>query len=142
GERMARELEDFYGTPLTQFTMSLYEACLTQAFSHDGWGKLAFDFSKHDRGLIVVRAKEAIFAGLAAKAKAPVDTLLGAVLAGVLSAVSGQQLDCVQTACQACGAAEGVFVIALADRLAKVADWPTRGKSHDEVVEALEATAA
>jgi hypothetical protein len=142
GERLAKELEEFYGMPVAEFTMSLYEACLTEAFSHDGWGRLTFDFSRHDRGLIVVRAKDAIFAALAAKADRPVDTLLAAVLAGVLSAVSGQPLDCVQTACQACGAGEGVFVVALADRLAKVADWPAKGRPHDEVVEALEAAAA
>lgn len=142
GERLAKELEAFYGEPVADFPLSLYEACLTEAFSHDGWGRLRFDFTRHDRGVIVVRAAGAIFAGLSAGADKPVDTLLAAVLAGVFAAVSGQPLDCLQTACQACGAAEGVFVIALADRLAKVADWPEKGKTHDDVMAELEAGGA
>ena len=132
--RFEKEMTEFYGKPLQEFMLALFQACLVELFSHHGWGKPVLDLTKHDKGLIIIEVKEAIYAELVGKAEQPADTLMAGIFAGFFSQLSGQDLDCVQTTCRACGSDRGRFVIGLAPRLAPVAAWVQNGKSHDDIV--------
>lgn len=135
--RFEKEMTEFYGKPLRGFMLALFQACLVELFSHHGWGRVSLDLSRHAQGLILVDLREPIFAGLVKDSDRPVDVLMAGILAGFFSHLSGQELDCVQTACQACGAPSSKFVLGLTARLAPVASWVENGKSHDEIVREL-----
>jgi len=141
-KRFEQEMSDFYGRPLQDFMLALFQACLSELFSHHGWGKPTLDLSKHERGLIVIEVKEPIYADLVGKADQPVDTLLAGIFAGFFSQLSGQDLGCVQTECKACGADASRFVLALSQRLTPVPAWVQNGKGHEEILGQLAAVPA
>jgi len=136
-KRFEKEMTEFYGKPLREFMLALFQACLVELFSHHGWGKVSLDLSRHDQGLILVDLQNAIFAGLVKQSNQPVDGMMAGILGGFFSHLSGQELHCVQTACQACGASNSKFIIGLAARLAPVPSWLENGKKHDDIVREL-----
>jgi len=136
-QRFEKELGEFYGKPVREFMFTLFHACLEALFNHHGWGKVKVDLSRHEQGLLVVDLEGAVMADLVEQADQPVDTLMAGILAGFFSHLSGQDLDCVQTQCLACGAASSKFIIGLGSRLAPVGAWVNQGKSHADVVNQL-----
>jgi uncharacterized protein len=127
-ERLAQELGDYHGEPLAAAPLARFQAALRGAFRALGWGVLAIDFSRYDKGLLVAEVRNAPPA-------APADALLAGALAGLFSHFAGQELDGAATP-----AADGVrrFVLGLPQRLERVADAIHGGRSHEEVVAALE----
>jgi predicted hydrocarbon binding protein len=138
--RIEKELGGFYGMPVAEFPLALFEASLVMGFSHHGFGKLRLDVSLYDKGLIVAVVENPIYFGLLDSAAAPADPLLTGIFAGLFSHFAGRELDCVQTQCQVCGAADSRFVVSLASRLAGVDDWLKEGKNHTEVLALLAQT--
>lgn len=136
--KFERELSEFYHQPLSDFPLMMFEACLIEAFSRHGWGSIAIDLSHQDKGLLLIELDNAVYADLLGKSEAPVDTLMGGLLAGLFSYLSGQELDAVQSECKACGGKTSRFVLTLAARLAGV---NLAKKSHAEIVAALAAGA-
>lgn len=137
-KRFEREMTEFYARPLKEFPLAMFKACLAELFSHHGWGQVTLDVSHHHRGLLVVRLDNAVYADiLNERADRPVDTLLAGILGGFFGYLSAEDLDALQTECPACGGATSRFVVGLGDRLAPVADWPARGKTHDDVMAEL-----
>jgi predicted hydrocarbon binding protein len=136
--RFKKEVSEFYGKPLDEFSMALFQACLVEMFSHHGWGKVSLDLSRHTQGLFVVETAEPLFASLVERADRPVDTLMTGILAGFFSEISGQELDCVQTRCKACGAPVSSFVLGLTARLGSAAAWVGEGVSHEDILRKLE----
>lgn len=136
-KRVERELSEFYGQPLQEFSTALFLGCLTEMFSQHGWGRLDVDLSRAEEGLLIADLNGAIMAGLVQQADVPVDALMAGLLGGFFAHLTGQDLDCVQTACQACGAATSRFVIGLRQRLANAETWVQDGKTHEDVVAAL-----
>lgn len=136
--RFEKELSEFYGRPLAEFTMATFMACLVELFSHHGWGKLRLDLDRYDKGLLLVELDNAIMAGLVQTAEQPVDTLFAGIFAGFFAELTGQDLDCVQTTCAACGAPTSRFIIGLRTRLESVPGWLQEGQSHDVIVTALD----
>ncbi|MCS6852883.1 MAG: hypothetical protein NZ700_17120 [Gemmataceae bacterium] len=135
--RFEKELADFYGQPLREFTVATFLACLTEMFSQHGWGQLRLDLSYYDQGLLVAELRGAIMADLFPGSDRPVDTLFAGIFAGFFSQLSGEDLDCVQTECTACGADASRFVIGLSQRLTQVETWRANGQSHAQIVAAL-----
>ncbi|MBY0526792.1 MAG: hypothetical protein K2R98_25595 [Gemmataceae bacterium] len=136
-QRFEKEMAEFYGKPVSEFMLALFQACLVELFSHNGWGKVTLDVSRHEEGLLIVTLDNAIFASMVKKADKPVDALMAGILAGFFSRLSGQELDCVQTTCKACGADASRFIIGLTPRLAPVEAWVANGKSHVEIIAQL-----
>jgi hypothetical protein len=134
-----KEMSDFYGQPLREFPLMMFQACLVEAFSRHGWGSIKIDLSRQDRGLLLIELDNAIYGDLLGKTDGPVDVLMGGLLAGLFSHLSGLDLDCVQTECKACGGQTARFVLTLASRVAAID--PAK-KSHAEIVAALEAAQA
>jgi hypothetical protein len=91
------------------------------AFNHYGWGRLALDYRKYARGLLVAEV---------ADGPSP-DALLAGLLAGLFSHFTGEDLDCIST---------GKFVIGLPGRLGRFAGAVAEGRSHDDIVRDLAAT--
>ncbi len=137
-KRFAKEMGEFYQQPLQEMSLPMLQGCLVEMFSQNGFGKLRLDLDRHDRGLILVEVGNAFMADVVEQADRPVDTLLAGILAGFFSHLSGQNLDCVQTDCQACGADASRFIIALAERMVDVSQWRDEGRSHEDILTALE----
>lgn len=140
--RLDKELSAFFERSLAEQPLAVFQASLVEAFSHHGLGKLALDITHYPRGLLVCTVENPIYAGLVDNPSQPVDTLLAGILAGLFSHLSGRELDCVQTQCQACGMPDSRFVLTLPSRLEQVEDWRQEGKSHAEIVAALVQTTA
>jgi hypothetical protein len=127
-ERLTAELAEHRGEPLAETTVARFQADLQSAFRQLGWGVLTLDFRRYDAGILVAEVRHAPPGG-------PADALLAGTLAGLLSQVAGREL--------AAAATPNIgdlkrFVIALPERLERVADALHRRRPHDEVVSALE----
>jgi predicted hydrocarbon binding protein len=140
--RFEAELSAYYGTPMKEAPFGVFEACVVQSFSHHGWGKLTFDLTHHDKGLVLLKIENAVMANLVGTSEVPVDSLLAGILASLFSHFAGEELDCVQTQCKAMGAADSRFVVTAPTRLTGVADWVAKGRSHDEIIAELAETQA
>jgi predicted hydrocarbon binding protein len=136
-KRFAEDMAGYYGKPVAEFTLAKFQSCLADYFSHHGWGRMNFDLSKHDQGLITVTAHEPIYAPITGKSDKPVESMTAGVLAGMCSDLFGQDLDCVQTKCKAMGHDAAVFLVALTNRLAGVPAWMESGKTHDQILREL-----
>ena len=141
-ERFATEMQEYYGMPLSDFPLSQFNACLYEMFNHHGWGKLELNLDQFTHGIIIATVQNPIYADLLGRAEQPADALLAGVLAGMFSYFAGQELDCLQTQCQACGHPDSKFLITVPERLKPVLDWPTRGKTHAQIVAEVQKTRA
>lgn len=142
GQRLAAELEAYYGRPVADFPLAVTDSCLREAFSHHGWGTVKADFGRYEKGVLVAAVDHAPFAALVGRSDRPVEALLAGLLAGLFSHFAGVELDCMQTECPTRGAANSRFVLTVPSRLAAVAGWAEAGRSHDEIVTELEAARA
>lgn len=136
-KRFSRELEDYYQRPVREFPLPMFETYLTEAFAHHGWGKLKLDYSRYHQGIIVLSFVEAVYGSLVGKSTGPVDHLLSGVLAGMFAELTGEELDCLQTACISTGEPESRFIVSLGSRIKKVADRPAQGKDHAAILQEL-----
>jgi len=127
-ERLTAELAEYRGEPLAATTVARFQADLQSAFRQLGWGVLSLDFSRFDTGILVAEVRHSPSGG-------PADALLAGAIAGLLSHVAGRDLAAAAT--PTAGDLKR-FVIALPERLEKVADALHRRRPHDEVVTALE----
>jgi hypothetical protein len=105
--RLQRELSEYYGAPLAEWPFARLETCIASALATQGWGRAELDTSRFDQGVFTMTVQQPF-------TKEP---LLAGVLAGMFSALTGQDLDALATG-QANGAA--TFVLALRERLARV----------------------
>lgn len=142
GVKFERELTEFYGRPLRELPMMHFEACLVEAFARHGWGLVSVDYSRQERGLIVVDLDHAIYAELLGKSAEMADPLMSGLLAGFFSHLAGQELGAVQTQCPTQGHATSRYVLTLASRVEAAEAMVRTGKTHDEVLAALEQTRA
>jgi hypothetical protein len=123
--RLAADLEEYYGEALPNYPLARLEGLLVELFSHHGWGRPRFDFSRYATGLIVVAVDD------------PADgDLLAGVLAGLFSHLASEGLDCLATQREP----DTRFVVTVPERLKAVSEWPDEGRAHDEIVRELEAT--
>lgn len=136
-ERFEKELSEFYGRPLHEFPLAMFQICLAEAFSHHGWGLLTLDFSRSEQGTISATVANPIMGSIVGKSDAPVDTLIAGTLGGFFAHFSGEDLEALQTECTACGADVARFVIALKSRLNVVAPLVAKKQSHAEILAAL-----
>jgi hypothetical protein len=126
-ERLAAELANHRGEPLAATAVARFQADLQSALRQLGWGLLTLDFQHFGAGILVAEVRHA-------PPGAPADSLLAGALAGLLSHVAGQALAA--SATPTAGDLKR-FVIALPERLDKVADLLHRRRPHEEIVTAL-----
>jgi hypothetical protein len=136
-ERFDRDLSAYFGVPLAEWPVARFEACLSSAMAHLGWGRPRLDTSRFAQGLLSV---EIHYAVTASPDGAPAAALVAGVLGGLFSAFAGQDLVAVFT-----GRSDGncdQFVLGLASRVGPLADVARHGRSHDEVLDDLAETRA
>lgn len=141
-KRLEKEWAEFYGTPVAEFPLGIFTGCMVESFGQHGWGKLHLDYSGHVHGLIVAEIEHALMADMVEPSQQPVEAMLAGLLAGMFTHFSGEELDCVQTDCIACGNLSAKFVLGLSARLVDATDWRQQGMSHEEIVRRLVATRA
>ncbi|MBY0522997.1 MAG: hypothetical protein K2R98_06345 [Gemmataceae bacterium] len=132
--RFEKEMSEFYGKAIGEFSMSMFLGCLVELFSHHGWGKLNLDLTHYEEGLLIAELRSAIMADLVKEADQPADTLFAGIFGGFFATLTGEDLDCVQTTCTACGADASRFVIGLTPRLADVEAWRNDGTNHADII--------
>lgn len=133
-QRMDEELSTYYGQSLAEFSVAQFEACLVEAFSRHGWGRITLDYSHFERGLICVELDQAVYADLLGKSDRPADPLMAGFLAGLFSQLTGEDLDGVQTRCAARDGAPGRFVLGLRGRIEAAQEAVDQGKPHEQIV--------
>jgi predicted hydrocarbon binding protein len=127
-ERLSVELGEYRGEPLSDAPVARFQADLQSVFRQFGWGTLSFDFSKYDKGLLVVEVRHP------PPGEATAAALAGA-LAGLFSHFTGRDLDATPTPPR--GEVRR-FVIALPERLERAAEAIDRRRSYEEVLAVLE----
>ena len=138
GVKFERELTQFYGRPMREFPVALFEACLKEAFSRHGWGRVEIDYGHHEHGFIIVDLPDCIYADLLGKQATEGDPLMAGLLAGLFSHLSCQNLDAVQTMSKTRGETNNRFLLTLPSRVQSAQRLLEQGKKHDEIVTALE----
>jgi len=141
-QRFEREMTEFYGAPFRQAPVVFFETCLSEAFSHHGWGKFQIDYTRTHQGIIVIQIEHPPFEGLVENPEEPVESLLSGIIAGIFSHFTGQDLACLQTDCTQCGDAIDRFVMTLSSRIDKPRDLKSSGKGFDEIIAVMEKSVA
>lgn len=116
-KRLSDELSDYYGTALSDMTMSDFLHCLRQCWITYGWGKIELDQSHQDRGFLIIQSWNSPFASLAPQMNEPVCYLEAGVLAAVFSQLSGRDLHCIQSTCESMNADCNRFILGVPKRL-------------------------
>jgi uncharacterized protein len=135
--RFRDEITDYYGQALVDMSMAQFLQALQGCWATYGWGKLEFDQSYQERGWILIQTRNSAFARQVENAKQPVCNLEAGILAAFLSELGGQELHCLQTACESMGAEQNQFVIGLPDRLEPAQLWVDQLMPHDEIMRRL-----
>jgi len=117
---IADDLEQFYGTAPGEFPAALFLACIRQALRAHGWGDTEITFDHAGQGVLCVEHARAPFAELLPESNRPADSLVGGMLAGLLSHFAGQDLLAIQTECPLRGDARSYYVLALRERIRKL----------------------
>ncbi|MGB7416077.1 MAG: V4R domain-containing protein [Thermosynechococcaceae cyanobacterium] len=135
--RFAEEVSTHYGKPLADMEMVEFLQCVKQCWKTYGWGVLNLDFAAYDQGFIVATVQNSAFAQARQKQGAseqPTCFTEAGLLSAFFSQLTGQDLHCVQTACESMGAPHNAFVLGLAERL-KVAEACLEEKQdHDTIM--------
>lgn len=136
-EQFSLELEVHYGRPLSKLPLAQFVADLTEAFRRHGWGKFTFDVSRYTQGLLIVEVTDPFIGGCVKPAQAPVDGLLAAFLAGMLSHFAGVELDGVQTHFPGDGHRVSRFILTTPVRVATAETLVADGRTHEQVIDEL-----
>lgn len=128
-ERINCDLAKHHAASLEELPTASVHAALSSALASWGWGRATWDWERHDRGLLEITVENGPAAG---------EPLLCGLFAGLVSHLTGETLDCVQTDSEIPGVAPARFVVSLPERLATAADAARRGESHDRIIALLE----
>ena len=116
-KRFSEELSGHYGQPLSQLPMAEFVQSLQQCWISHGWGTMDFDPSLANQGFLIIKTWNSPFAAQAPQMNRPVCFLDAGILASFFSALTGQELDCLQLSCESMGAEFNCFVLGLPERL-------------------------
>ncbi|MGF1604641.1 MAG: V4R domain-containing protein [Thermosynechococcaceae cyanobacterium] len=134
--RFTEEVSTHYDKPLAEMEMVEFLQCIKQCWKTYGWGVLGVDFSAYDQGFIVATVNNSAFAEVQRDqpSEQPVCHTEAGLLSAFFSQLTGQDLHCVQTACESMGAPQNSFVLGLAERV-KVAEACLQEKQdHDAIM--------
>lgn len=135
--RFTKELEGYYGKSLGQMEMIEFLQCFKECWKTHGWGVLDVDLSYYQQGFIVLKIVNSPFIEAAPHHQRPMGALEAGLLSAFFSQITGQELHCVQTACESLEAECNYFVVGLAERLKTVAVWMAEGHDHTTMMELL-----
>lgn len=135
--RFVEDLNQYYGKPISQMEMVELVQCLKQCWKTHGWGLIDLDVSFYQYGFLVAKITNSLFAKEAPSSKRPACYLEAGILSTFFSQMTGQELHCVQTACESLGAESNYFVLGLANRLTPAEAWLEEGQDHRTILKRL-----
>ncbi|OYT70323.1 MAG: hypothetical protein CFK52_11305 [Chloracidobacterium sp. CP2_5A] len=139
GERIMRRLEREAQTvgnlQLREMPVTMFLRFFREYFVYHGWGLMTIDVAQaRETGIVVATLEDSIFAEIIRDEEDFSDPLIAGILAGMMSHISGHELDCVQTECISRGAEASRFVVTGAARLRGIDEKIKSGMTHEEVV--------
>ncbi|PON13773.1 hypothetical protein C2W62_32570 [Candidatus Entotheonella serta] len=139
-QRFLDEVATFYQEDLEQMNIARFTALLEEYFAVSGWGRVRLDYSQIASGLLIVDVQNEIFGDLLRDQGERTGALLEGVLKTLLSAITGNDMDCYETQSMGKGAPISRFLISSRLRLSPVQTWRDDQIPHDEIVSRLLAT--
>lgn len=136
-ERFLKEISSFYGESLDVMTMARFTALVEEYFAVSGWGRLHLDYSRIDRGLLLVTVNNDVMGDLLRDSGERSGPLLEGVLSSLFSATSGTELDCLEIESPGMQGKLSRLVICTPARLRPVPAWLEQGATHDQVIDRL-----
>ena len=135
--RLLDEIARFYNEALDQMTMARFTALLEEYFAVSGWGRMRFDFSHIDAGLIVADVQNEVFGDILRDSEERAGVLLEGVLKALFSAVTDKEMECFETQSIGEGASASRFLVSTRARLRPVSAWIDAGVGHQEILNRL-----
>lgn len=132
--RFAEEVSTHYGKSLAEMEMVEFLQCLKQCWKTYGWGVLDLEFNYYAQGFIVATVQHSAFAQVQDAAEQPSCHTEAGLLSAFFSQLTGQDLHCVQTACESMGATENTFILGLAERLKVAEEAVAKNQAHDLIM--------
>jgi uncharacterized protein len=137
-KRHGTEVRQFYGMDAGDMNLHFYLQVLRRVWALYGWGALDIGFGIKDKGYLEILVGSTIFSDAVGAIGRPADPLVAGVLAAVFSHASGRELECTETACRSKGDPTCAFIVGTKPRIDVIASWVKQGRSHVDVVAAIE----
>lgn len=137
--RHALEMRQFYDTDAGDLPLGFFLQVLRRVWALYGWGKLDLSFALREHGFIEVVVANPIYSEVVGNLGRPSEQLLAGILASLVSHMSGQELECVQTTCKSRGEQRATFLVGIRSRTDVVAAWVKQNRSHADIVHAIKA---
>jgi predicted hydrocarbon binding protein len=142
GERVARRLDRecqvLLGCRMGELSLDDYLSFMSGYFLFHGWGHLQMDVARaRETGIVEASLNHSVFAEIVKSEEDMADPMIAGILSGMLSYLSGHDLDCIQTACLTKGSDRSRFVITGAERLKEADSKISSGLSHEYLCETL-----
>ena len=135
--RFTSEMSEYYQKPLTSMPMIDFLQCLRQCWKTYGWGTIDLDADAYQQGFLVVKIWNSYSASTKPKKSEPVCAMESGFLAGFFSQLTGQDLICVQTACESRGDECNYFILGLQDRVKVASTLLEEGHDHATIMQRL-----
>jgi hypothetical protein len=135
--RFAEEVSDYYEKPLAQMEMIEFLQCWKQCWKTHGWGTIDLDMSYYQQGFMVAQVKNSAFAQMGLSFKRPMCFVEAGILSAFFSQLTGENLHCVQTACESLGAEYNYFILGLSKRLKPAEAWVEEQQDHETIMKRL-----
>lgn len=135
--RFAEEVSEYYGKSLAEMEMIEFLQCLKQCWQTYGWGKLALDFNCYQQGFLVVQVVNSAFAQMELSGNRPICFVEAGILSAFFTQLTGQNLHCLQTACESLGAECNYFILGIAKRLKPAEAWIEEQQDHSTILNRL-----
>lgn len=135
--RFCEELTDYYSQPLAELSMIEFLQSLQHCWQTHGWGQIRLDMAYQNQGFLVVEIEHSAFTAYAPQGQQPAGSLEQGILEVFFSQLTGRELKCLQTSCEAKGDELNRFVLGLAARLQPAAQLIAEGQPHASVMQSL-----
>jgi uncharacterized protein len=132
--RFCEEVSEYYDQPVSEMEMVKFIQCLQQCWKTHGWGTFELDSSYSDRGFLVVKIANSLFAKTAPKSKLPACFLEAGILSSFFTQLTGRELHCVQTSCESLGSDCNRFILGMRDRLQPADSMLGEGQDHETII--------
>jgi hypothetical protein len=133
----AAEVRQFYGRDPGELPLAFFLQVLRRIWALHGWGTLEVSFDLRERGFIDVTLGNAIYSDIVGPIGRPSDHLVAGVLASIIGALSGRDLEGVEISCRSKGDNRCSFLVGLRGRVDVVAEWVKQGRTRAQILDAL-----
>jgi predicted hydrocarbon binding protein len=139
--RFCEQLSHYYDKPLAELAMVEFVQALKQCWVVHGWGRLELDLTYRERGFLLVKTWNSVFAKQALNhdqyfCHQPACVLEAGFLTAFFSQLTARELYGLQTTCESMGADCNRFVLGIPQRVRAV-EMLVDQNSHETIIQAL-----